>query len=117
MLLSHFKVCLLSEKQFQKNIEIHSFLGLFRRFPVDGLEDEKKTEFQICFVARNLNEEHRSIILQTKISPDDFKSIATLSLHKMFGWKMVAMISLKMRNLGFEIFFESGFSDGNNCFK
>ena len=33
------------------------------------------------------------------------------------GWKMLAMISLKMRNLEFEIFFESGFSDGNHCLK
>ena len=31
--------------------------------------------------------------------------------------KMRAMISLKMRNPGFIIFFESGFSDENHCVK
>ena len=32
-------------------------------------------------------------------------------------WKMMANILLKMRNPGFEIFFESGFSVGNHCLK
>ena len=48
-----------------------------------------------------------------KISPDDFKSIATSSFYNNVGWKMVAMISLKMKNLEFEILFESGFSEDN----
>ena len=47
-----------------------------------------------------------------KISPDNFKSIAMLSFQTV-GWKMVMMISLKMRNLGFRIFCEFGFSDNN----
>ena len=45
-----------------------------------------------------MNEEPRSVILQTKNPPVDFKSIATLSFHKMLTWQMMAIISLKMRN-------------------
>ena len=47
----------------------------------------EKNEFKICFVARNLNDELRSIILQQKISPDDFKSIAASSFHKVVAGK------------------------------
>ena len=108
-----------------KNKEFHIFLGLFPRFPVDDLEDETKTEFQICVVARNLNEEQRSNILQGKNFPTRLQihGFATLSFLKMLakkwrlGWKMVAMTSLKMRNLGFESFFEYDFSDSNHCLK
>ena len=66
MLLGHFKVCQLSEKNSHQNMEVHSFLGLFLHFPVDNLEDVKRTEFQIYFGARNLNEEQMPMILQTK---------------------------------------------------
>ena len=46
-------------KNISKNMEIHSFLGLLPLFPVDVLEEVTKTEFKICFVARDLNEELR----------------------------------------------------------
>ena len=49
-----------------KNMEIHSFLRPFFHFPVQALESVKKAEFRICFGALYLNEEQRSIILQTK---------------------------------------------------
>ena len=104
-------------KTVPKNMEFHSILGLFPRLPVHVLEDVTKTEFQICFVARNLNEEHRSITLQTKNFPRRLQIHRYIECSQNIGWKMVATISLKMKNLGFEIFFESGFSDGNHCFK
>ena len=50
------------------------------------------------------------------VSLDDFKSIDTLSLHNI-DWKMMAITSLKMRNLGFRICLESGFSDGSHCLR
>ena len=74
-------------KHSSKNIEMYSFLGAFPRSPVDVLEDVKKSESLICFAARNVNEEDGSIILQTKISQDDFKSIATSSSHKTLAEK------------------------------
>ena len=83
-------------------------------FPVDVLEDVKKAEFQIWFVARNLQEEHMSIILQTKNCPRGLQVHRYVEFSQNIGWEMMEMISLKMRNLGFEIFFEAGFSDGND---
>ena len=70
-----------------KDMEIHPFLGLFGRLPVDILESVKNAERQIYFGGRNLNEEHRSIICKRKFSSDDFKTIASLSFHKMLTGK------------------------------
>ena len=42
-----------------KNTEIHPVLGLFLRFLLGILVGMKKSEFQICFGAQNLNEEQR----------------------------------------------------------
>ena len=78
-------------------MKIYLLLGLFPRTAVDALEDVKETEFQTCFAARILRDEQRSFCKQ-KLSADDFKSVATLSFHKIVSQKMVAMISLKMRN-------------------
>ena len=89
-------------------MKIHSFLGLFPHFSVDVLEDMKKAEFLICFGARNLNEKQRSIISIQKNFPNEFKSVAMLSSQNV-DWKMMAIISVKMRHPGFEIFFESSF--------
>ena len=44
-----------------------------------------------------------------KISPYKLKSIATLSFLQNVKWKMMAIISLKLRNLGFKVFFEFDF--------
>ena len=63
-----------------------------------------------------MNEEQKSIILQTKNFP------RRLLIHRYVEfsqnvWKVMAIISLKMRSPGFEIFFESGFSDGKDFLK
>ena len=50
-------------------MEIHSFLELFHRFLVDVVEDVRKTEFQVCFEAEDLNEKRKSIVLHTKNFP------------------------------------------------
>ena len=58
-----------------------------------------------------MNEEPRSIILQTK----QFPQTTRLLIHRYVefsqnvGWKVMVIISLKIRNLGFESFPESGF--------
>ena len=54
MLLGQFKVCLLSEPDSLKDVEICSLCGLS---PVDALEAVKEGEFQICSRPRNLNED------------------------------------------------------------
>ena len=71
MLLGNFKICILSGINSFKNMEIHSFRGPFPHFPVHSLESVEKAAFQICSGASNLNEEHWSIILETKISLND----------------------------------------------
>ena len=81
----------------------NSFIS--RTVPSFSSQDVKKSEFQISVVARNLNEEQRSIILLTT----NFPRPRRLQIHRYVefsqnvGWKMLAMISLKMRNLRFEI--------------
>ena len=52
-----------------------------------------------------------------KNSPDDNRIHRYVEFSQNVDWKMMAIVSLKMRNPGFEIFFESGFSDGNHCLK
>ena len=58
-----------------------------------------------------------SIILQTKSFPRRLLSHRFVEFSQNVDWKMMVIISLKVRNLGFKIFFQSGFSDGNNCLK
>ena len=62
-----------------------------------------------------MNEEQKSIILQTK----NFRRQMLIQRYVEFSqdvdWNMLSIISLKMRNPGFEIFFQSGFSDGSHC--
>ena len=64
-----------------------------------------------------MNEEQKSIILQTKNFPRRLLIHCYVEFSQNVDWKVIAMISLKMRNPGFEIFFRSGFSDGNHCLK
>ena len=64
-----------------------------------------------------MNEEPGSIILQTKNFPRGLLIHRYVEFSQSDDWKMMAIISLKMRNPGFEIFIESGFSDGNHCLK
>ena len=94
-------------------MEIHSFLEPLPHFPVHFLESLKKSEFQLCFGTWNLNEEQRSIILQTKNFPRRPLIHRYVEFSQNVDWKMMAIFSLKMRNSGFEIFIESGFSDGD----
>ena len=47
MLLSQFQICLLSENNSFKNMEIHSFFGPFPRFPVHFLESDFALEHEI----------------------------------------------------------------------
>ena len=108
MLLGQFKVCLLSDKTVSK-------IWKFIHFSDCSLVSEamfgrcEKTEFEVCLSARNLNVERKSIILQSK------NFLRRLPIHRFvefsrnIGCNMVETISLKMRNLGFELFFESGF--------
>ena len=108
MLLGLFKKCVLSENSF-KNMEIHSFRGPFLRFPVHFVESAKKAEFQTSFGASTLNEEQRSITLQTKNFPTRLLIHRYVEFSQNVDWKMMAIISLKLRNPGFKIFIESGF--------
>ena len=64
-----------------------------------------------------MNEEQGSIIFQTKIFPRRLLIHRYVEFSQNDDWKMMVIISLKTRNPEFEIFFESGFSDGNNCLK
>ena len=57
------------------------------------------------------------LILQTNNLPRRLQIHRYVEFSQNVGWKLVAMISLKMRKLGFEMFFESDFSNGNHCFK
>ena len=65
-----------------------------------------------------MNEEQRSIILQTK---NVLRRLLIMQRYLEFSenvdWKMLVIILLEMRNSEFEIFFESGFSDRNHCLK
>ena len=94
MLLGQFKICLLSENQF-KNMEIHSFLGPFPRFPVHFLENVKNAEFQLCFGASNLNEEQKNF-------PRCLLIHRHVELSQNVNWKAMTTISLTIRNPGFE---------------
>ena len=58
-----------------------------------------------------------SIILQTKKFPRQLLIHRYLEFSQNVDWNMMAIISLKRRNPGFELFIESGFSDGNHCLK
>ena len=62
-----------------------------------------------------MNEEHWANILQTKHFPRRLLILRNVEISQNVDWKMMAIISLKMRNPGFEIFIESGFSGGIHC--
>ena len=54
---------------------------------------------------------------QTKNFPRRLLILRYVEFSQNVDWKMMVIISLKMRNPGFEIFIESGFSAGNLCLK
>ena len=56
-----------------------------------------------------------SIILQTKKFPIRLLIHRYVEFSQNVDLKMMPIISLKMRNHGFKIFIEAGFSDGNLC--
>ena len=56
-----------------------------------------------------MNEEQKSIILHTKNFPRRLLIHRYVEFSQNVDWKVMAIISLKMRNPGLEIFFESGF--------
>ena len=64
-----------------------------------------------------MNEEQKSIILQTKNFPRRLPINRYVEFSQNVDWKEIAIILLKMRHLGLEIFFESGFADGNHFLK
>ena len=64
-----------------------------------------------------MNEEQRSITLQTKNFPRQLLIHRYVEFSQNVDLNMMSIISLKMRNPGFEIFIESGFSDGSHCLK
>ena len=64
-----------------------------------------------------MNEEQKSIILQTKNFPRRLLIHRYVEFSQIVYWKVMAVVSLKMRNPGLEIFFESGFTDGNHFLK
>ena len=70
-----------------KVMEFHSFSRLFLCFLVDGFEDVTKVEFKICFGVRSLNEEQRSIILQTKVFQMTSNFFTTKSFHEILTTK------------------------------
>ena len=81
-----------------KNMEFRLDLGQSPRFPVAVLEDVEKDEFQVCSRARNLNEEQRSIILQTKHFPTRLQIHCYVEFLPNVDWKIMAITALKMRN-------------------
>ena len=72
--------------------------------PTVGIAD-----FQICFGARNLNEERRSIILQRKHFPTRLQIHSCVEFSQNVDQRMLAIISLKVRNPGIEVMSGSGF--------
>ena len=51
-----------------------------------------------------MNEEQKSIILKTKNFPMRFLIHRYVEFSQNIDWKVMAIISLKMRNPGFKIF-------------
>ena len=58
-----------------------------------------------------------SVTLQTKNFPRKLLIHRYVEFSQNVDWRMIMIISFKMRNPGFEIFIESDFSDGNHCLK
>ena len=56
-------------------------------------------------------------MLQIRIFPRQLQIHCYGEFSQNVEWKMMVIISLKLRKPGFKIFFESGFSDGNHCLK
>ena len=55
--------------------------------------------------------------MQAKNLPRQLLIHRYVEFSQNVDWNMTSIISLKMKNPGFEIFIESGFSDGNHCLK
>ena len=55
--------------------------------------------------------------LQTKNFPRQLLVHRYVEFSQNVDWNTMAIISLKVRNPGFEIFVESDFSDGSHCLK
>ena len=53
--------------------------------------------------------------MQTRNLPRRLLIHRYVEFSQNVDWKMIVITSLKMRNPEFEIFFQSGFSDGNHC--
>ena len=109
-------VCYLKKNCF-KNIEIDSFLRPFPRFPVNFLESVKKSEFQISFGASNLNEEQRSIILQTKYFPRRLLIHRYVEFSQNVGWKNDGDHFTQNEESGIRNFLSIWFFRGNNGLK
>ena len=91
-----------AQKNNFKNLQIHSFIGLFPCFPVNVLKDVTKLN------SRNFNEEQRLIIFKATNFPTRIHIHRYIELSQNVDWKTMAIMSLKLNNQGFEIFFESG---------
>ena len=97
------------KNSFKNALQFVHFSDDFHRFPVDVMEDMAKAEFRICFGVQNLNEEQRSIILHTNNSSRRIRFHRYIEPSQNVDWKIMAIISLQMRNPGYKLFFESGF--------
>ena len=78
-----------------KNIVSGSFLRLPPPLLVYVLEGVERFRFQIC----------KNILIPAQLC---------VKFSQNIDWKIIAIISLQMRNLGFKIFLKSGFLDGNH---
>ena len=109
MLLSQFYVlyAYCPKKQFRKYVN-SSISWTIPLLSSPFFRKHEKAEFQFSFGALNLNEDQRSIILQAKRFPRQLQIPRYADLSQNFDWKMMVIISLKMRNPAFEIFIELG---------
>ena len=108
LLLGQFKVCILAENNTVSTYG-ESFISRTtcsfssRYFGICG-----KAEFLICLAARMRNRDQSFLNkdLSRRLQIYDY-----IDFSQNVDWKMVSIISPKMRDLGFEIFFENAFSD------
>ena len=68
-------------------MEIHPFLGQFPRFLVDVLKDVRKLNSKFVLELEIRIRNGGQSYCEQKFSPDDFKSVATLSFRKMLAGK------------------------------
>ena len=87
---------------------IHLFLGLFPPLPVHVLEDMKSRILNVIW-SRNLNDAKRPIILQPAKFPRPLQIHRHVKFSQNNDWRMMAIISSYVGNVGLKIFFESGF--------